>query len=201
MTVPELSARVTQLETRLAELATERTTDRKMLEKLRKALDLDGATGAFSRIYFETQLGSELRRWRRDHHDRLAVPLSIGLVDLDHLKRINDGNGHLAGDRALKEIVTICRLHLRRDTDVVARYGGDEFALLFPQTPIESAAHLAEQIRRDVSAAQVKGQPISVSIGLSTCPTHGRSARALLDAADRALYRAKQSRNTVACAE
>ena len=201
MEAPDLSTRVADLESRLAALVTTHTADRQIIDKLRRALDYDSATDAYSRSYFETALAHELRHFRRDDHDRLAVPLTLAIVDVDHFKQINDSAGHLTGDRALREVVDICRAHLQRDTDVVARYGGDEFALLLPQTPIDSATPLLQKIRRDVSACIVDGIRLSVSIGAATCPHHGRTPRDLFAAADRALYRAKQTRDTVACAE
>ena len=201
MDAPDLSTRVADLESRLAALVTTHTADRQVIDKLRRALDHDSATDAYSRGYFDTALAHELRHFRRDDHDRLAVSLTLAIVDVDHFKQINDSAGHLTGDRALREVVDICRAHLQRDTDVVARYGGDEFALLLPQTPIESAARLADKIRRDVSGCIVEGIHLSVSIGLASCPEHGRTPRDLFAAADRALYRAKQTRNAVACAD
>lgn len=201
MDAPDLSARVTQLESQLATLVTTHAADRQIIDKLRRALDHDSATDAFSRSYFEMALAQELRHFRRDEHDRLGVPLTLAIVDVDHLKQINDSAGHLIGDRVLREVVDVCRQHLQRDTDVVARYGGDEFALLLPRTPIEWSARLADKIRRDVSGCIVEGIRLSVSIGLASCPEHGRTPRDLFAAADRALYRAKQTRNAVACAD
>ena len=203
MDAPDLSARISQLETQLAELAVERGHDRQALERLRQALDFDAVTGAHSRLYFDSQLAQALQRLRRDAHDGrpTSVAVALALVDVDHLKRINDGVGHLAGDRSLREVATICGQVLRRQTDIVARYGGDEFALLLPQTTLATAAQLAEKIRADVATVQVKGVALSVSIGLAAAPTHGLTARALLDVADRALYRAKQTRNAVARAD
>lgn len=201
MDAPDLSARISQLETQLAELAVERGHDRQALERLRQALDFDAVTGAHSRLYFDSQLAQALQRLRRDAHDGRSSSVVLALVDVDHLKRINDSVGHLAGDRALREVATICGQVLRRQTDIVARYGGDEFALLLPQTTLPTATQLAEKIRADVSTVQVKGVALGVSIGLAASPTHGLTARALLDAADRALYRAKQTRNAVARAD
>lgn len=201
MDAPDLSTRVADLESRLASLVTTHDADRQIIDKLRRALDRDSATDAYSRGYFETALAHELRHFRRDEHDRLAVPLTLAIVDVDHFKQINDMAGHMNGDRALREVVDICRSHLQRDTDVVARYGGDEFALLMPQTPIDSATPLLQKIRRDVAGCVIDGIRLSVSIGAATCPQHGRTPRDLFAAADRALYRAKQTRDTVACAE
>lgn len=200
MHVPDLSARIAQLEAQLAELFHARASERQTLDTLRQALDYDAATGAFSRRYFETQLANELRRIRRDGYDRPASPLSFAIVDVDHFKQINDRAGHWAGDQALREVVVICRQHLRRNSDVVSRYGGDEFALLMPSTPIESAAQVAELIRRTVQEFRLKDARLGVSIGIASCPQHGRTAKALFQAADSALYRAKQTRNTVVCA-
>ena len=201
MNAPDLSSRVTQLEAQLAELSVERSHDRQTLERLRRALDFDAATGAHSRLSFDAQLIQALHRARRDTHRGQAGALTLALLDVDRFKDINDSFGYQLGDAALREVVSICRHILRRQTDVVARYGGDEFALLLPHTPLAAAALLAEQIRRETAATPLGSAALSVSIGLATFPMHAQTAKALIDAADRAPNRAKQTRNAVACAE
>ena len=201
MSAPDLSARVTQLEAQLAALSVERSHDRQTLERLRRALDFDGATRAHSRLYFEAQLALVLHQARRDSYRGQAGSLTLGLVDVDCFKQINDSFGHQVGDAVLREVVSICRQVLRRQTDTVARYGGDEFALLLPQTTPPAAAAMAEHIRKEVAATAIERATLSVSIGLAAFPVHAQTAKALLDAADRALYRAKRTRNAVACAD
>ncbi len=166
----------------------------------------DILTGWHNRRYLERRLPEEVARARRHRQ-----PLSGLLLDVDHFKRVNDEYGHGAGDRVLREFARRVRDTLRA-TDVTVRYGGEEFAVLLPQTALADAAELAERIRQGVAAAPFDIGPerrvdITVSIGgAEVCPGTGqasdaRVAQALLSAADTALYRAKsEGRNRVACA-
>lgn len=132
---------------------------------------------------------------------RYGQPLSLLVVDLDDLKSINDRLGHELGDQALRRVGEALRTNSRR-ADLAARMGGDEFALVAPQTPADAAVALAERIRGEVEEPGQEGLPgLSVSIGAATLapPCGGRRADDLLRAADRALYQAKQrGRNRVA---
>lgn len=130
------------------------------------------------------------------------------MVDIDHFKRVNDHYGHLAGDHVLRHIVGVLRQRLRA-SDVLGRYGGEEFMVLLPGTDLHGAAQLAEQLRQAVQAApcEWQGQHIAftVSIGVAasadTPADPSRTSEALLQAADQALYRAKDDgRNRVALA-
>ena len=130
------------------------------------------------------------------------------MVDIDHFKRVNDHYGHLAGDHVLRHIVGVLRQRLRA-SDVLGRYGGEEFMVLLPSTNLHGAAQLAEQLRQAVQAApcEWQGQRIAftVSIGVAasadTPADPSRTSEALLQAADQALYRAKDDgRNRVALA-
>lgn len=130
------------------------------------------------------------------------------MVDIDHFKRVNDHYGHLAGDHVLRHIVGVLRQRLRA-SDVLGRYGGEEFMVLLPGTDLHGAAQLAEQLRQAVQAApcEWQGQRIAftVSIGVAasadTPADPSRTSEALLQAADQALYRAKDGgRNRVALA-
>ena len=130
------------------------------------------------------------------------------LVDIDHFKRVNDHYGHLAGDHVLRHIVGVLRQRLRA-SDVLGRYGGEEFMLLLPDTDLHGAAQLAAQLRQAVQAAPCEWQgqriPFTVSIGVAasadTPADPSRTSEALLQAADQALYRAKDDgRNRVALA-
>lgn len=130
------------------------------------------------------------------------------MVDIDHFKRVNDHYGHLAGDHVLRHIVGVLRQRLRA-SDVLGRYGGEEFMVLLPSTDLHGAAQLAEQLRQAVQAApcEWQGQHIAftVSIGVAasadTPADPSRTSEALLQAADQALYRAKDDgRNRVALA-
>lgn len=130
------------------------------------------------------------------------------MVDIDHFKRVNDHYGHLAGDHVLRHMVGVLRQRLRA-SDVLGRYGGEEFMVLLPSTDLHGAAQLAEQLRQAVQAAPCEWQgqriPFTVSIGVAasadTPADPSRTSEALLQAADQALYRAKDDgRNRVAVA-
>lgn len=132
---------------------------------------------------------------------RYKRPASMLMIDSDDLKSVNDKNGHEAGNRLLKLVAKCIESELRH-TDVLARYGGDEFIVLLPETTAERAIEVAQRIRQTVSASplQFEGQRIetSVSIGLACYPEDGRSIDAIQARADRAMYMAKeQGRNQV----
>jgi diguanylate cyclase (GGDEF)-like protein len=163
----------------------------------------DPLTGAANRRALMQALETELARASRQH-----TPLALLMVDIDHFKRVNDHYGHLAGDHVLRHIVGVLRQRLRA-SDVLGRYGGEEFMVLLPGTDLHGAAQLAEQLRQAVQAApcEWQGQRIAftVSIGVAasadTPADPSRTSEALLQAADQALYRAKDDgRNRVALA-
>jgi diguanylate cyclase (GGDEF)-like protein/PAS domain S-box-containing protein len=146
----------------------------------------DALTGLANYREFTETLESELRRVERSHRS-----LSLLLLDLDGLKRINDLQGHLAGNRALKRLAAALKEHCR-STDLAARYGGDEFALLL----IDSVAGMAEQVAERIGSClrnDRQDPPLSVNIGFGVYPQHGRTAQALLETADRKLYQQKKS--------
>jgi diguanylate cyclase (GGDEF)-like protein len=127
---------------------------------------------------------------------RYDRPLSILMIDSDNLKPVNDSYGHNAGDRLLTLLVKCIQLQLR-DTDIIARYGGDEFVVLLPETPDLGALEVAERIRISVSNTllEIDGRVVkmSVSIGVSTYPADGRKLDSLVANADEAMYRAKKA--------
>jgi diguanylate cyclase (GGDEF)-like protein len=133
-----------------------------------------------------------------DQSFRYQRPLSVALVDIDRFKEINDTHGHSVGDRVIEEVSTILA-QSARSTDLVARYGGDEFAIAAPETNASDAYQFAERIRLRVASMDVKAGgevcvKVRVSIGLSSAPDDEyRNAMQMIDAADRALYRAKQN--------
>src|SRR5205807_9516182 len=141
---------------------------------------------------------AEVERARR--FDR---PLSVALADLDLLRDINNRHGHLLGDQMIRRVADAIRTALR-EYDLPARFGGDEFAVLMPETTLSEARTVAERIRQGVEAIELRlsdGTPVkaSVSIGRALVPSHGRGASDLLAAADRAVYQAKAlGRNRVA---
>jgi len=132
---------------------------------------------------------------------RYGRPASVLMVDSDNLKQVNDSHGHDAGNRLLRQVANAVQAELRA-TDVPARYGGDEFIVLLPETPPKGAMDVAERIRGAIAARPLalNGQQItaSVSIGIACYPEDGRTLDALAARADRALYQAKQEgRNKV----
>jgi len=133
---------------------------------------------------------AEVERARR--FDR---PLSVVLADLDLLRDINNRHGHLMGDQMIRRVADAIRSAVR-EYDLPARFGGDEFAILMPETTLPEAMSVAERIRHDVEAIELKvadgvSAGASVSIGVALFPGHGRTASDLLAAADRAVYQAK----------
>src|SRR5207302_4528598 len=149
----------------------------------------DGLTGLWNRRLFDLRMSEELQR-----AVRFQEPFGLLLVDLDHFKTVNDRFGHQAGDAVLIELAR--RLtDATREVDVVTRFGGEEFALILPKTPVPGTMRLASKVREVVAdepfAAGKAVIPVTVSVGAAAYPDHGLSGTDLLAAADAALYRAK----------
>ncbi len=152
----------------------------------------DSLTGAYNHRHFQEVLQRELGR-----AERLGRPLTVVMLDIDDFKAVNDRYGHPVGDAVLQGIVGEIRSEVREDMDLLARYGGDEFALVLPETPIGEAVLVAERVRRRIDERLFR-MPDSreilratVSIGLATYPDDSTEKRALVEKADAALYRAK----------
>ena len=191
--VAQLGAARTQVEERNAELAAAN-------EKLTSLSYLDGLTGVANRRHFDETLAREWSRAARG-----GSSLSVVMVDVDHFKKLNDLLGHPEGDRCLREVARVLASGAARAGDLAARFGGEEFVLLLPQTSIEGAAHLAEELRRGIEALALPnpGSPFGVltaSFGVASfVPRDGGLPAELLAAADEALYDAKATgRNRVA---
>jgi diguanylate cyclase (GGDEF)-like protein/putative nucleotidyltransferase with HDIG domain len=159
---------------------------------------VDPKTGLFNARHFGVALAEEIAR-----AERFERPFSLIMADLDLLRDINNSYGHLAGDAVLKGIADVFRTHLRH-YDVPARFGGEEFSILLPETSAEEALEIAERIRRAVAAksfdVETSSQPIraTVSIGVASYPRDGADSNELIHQADLAVYRAKlQGRNRV----
>jgi diguanylate cyclase (GGDEF)-like protein/putative nucleotidyltransferase with HDIG domain len=159
---------------------------------------VDPKTGLYNARYFATTLAAEIAR-----ASRFERPMSLIMADLDLLRDINNSYGHLAGDAVLKGIAEVFRAELRH-YDVPARFGGEEFSILLPETPPEQAFEIAERIRRAVAErgfeVETAAEPIraTVSIGVAGFPKDGLDANELIHQADLAVYRAKlQGRNRV----
>ncbi len=170
-----------------------------LLEESQRLAATDALTGLANRRHAAEVLTRELARCSRYSH-----PLMIALIDVDFFKRVNDSHGHVVGDRALCHVADVLRSALR-ETDLIARWGGEEFLVLLPNTSKAGSRVAAERLRAAVarsplSLGEGKTLPLSVSIGLAGC--NGQGLDGLLDEADRALYRAKDlGRNRVEAAD
>jgi len=166
-------------------------------ETLRLEAIRDPLTGLFNRRYLEESLEREIRR-----ATRRGTPLGVVMVDLDHFKTFNDDFGHLAGDALLQALGHFLRTNVRGE-DIPCRYGGEEFALILPDAPLDATQRRAEDLRRGAQALRVehRGDPIgsvTLSMGVAAFPLHGTTGEAVLRAADTALYQAKRNgRNRV----
>jgi diguanylate cyclase (GGDEF)-like protein len=164
------------------------------VERVRQLAYLDGLTGIFNRRFFELRISDEIERAKRFNSN-----LSVLMVDIDHFKRLNDEFGHLLGDEVLRQVSSIFSDHLRK-IDVVCRFGGEEFAIVLPETSAQSALQVAEKLRLLIGKWQFPGvpRPVTISAGAASFPEHGSLRDDLVKAADAGLYAAKQAgRNCV----
>lgn len=160
---------------------------RQTVDRLRAEADRDYLTGLLNRRRFRTALGQEVERWRRYN-----TPCGLVIVDVDHLKRINDTHGHSAGDVVIRHVAS-AMTQMSRDNDTAARLGGEEFALLLAGADTEKAIAAAERLRQSVAAEALEGiGRVTISLGVASCPAHARSERDLYAASDAALYTAKR---------
>ncbi|MFC1942928.1 diguanylate cyclase, partial [Chloroflexota bacterium] len=165
-----------------------------LYQKARERANTDELTGLFNHRFFHQRLDEEIAR-----SSRFGEVFSLILLDIDHFKKYNDVYGHLAGDVVLKKVGSHIK-HELRDTDICFRYGGDEFAILLPETPMESGKIVAERVRKVIeSHSDWQGLPITISIGIASWPTDGVMKEELIQSSDAALYYAKQSGKNRAC--
>ncbi len=160
----------------------------------------DPLTGLYNRRYVFDIFRNELAKFRR-----YGDPFSVIVIDADHFKQVNDQYGHCAGDVALKAIADACNTSVR-DTDVVGRFGGEEFIVLLPHTNAPAASIVAERIRKTMSRSELDSQGhrfgVSLSLGIAEAGVHADEFDELIAAADRALYEAKNAgRNQTRVAE
>jgi diguanylate cyclase (GGDEF)-like protein len=170
---------------------------RAKLEESRAELEnlsvTDALTGLANRRAFVEALDNEITRSRRYGHE-----LALALIDIDGFKPFNDTHGHVAGDRALSAVAGVLAAD-SREVDVAARYGGDEFALIMPNTGYEGAMQLAKRIRSGVEHCDDARHPFTVSIGVAAVGDGVETPEQLIEAADEALHDAKgKGRNRVA---
>ncbi|MCG9077987.1 GGDEF domain-containing protein [Laribacter hongkongensis] len=187
----DLHNRNRQLEALIESRTRELEDANRRLEKLSR---MDGLTGIANRRTFDLTLKQEWRRAQRRQR-----PLSLVMLDVDHFKSYNDGYGHLAGDEVLITLARILAQQARRAGDLAARYGGEEFVLLLPDCLEPAARQVAENVRTALHerALPHHGSPwgiVTVSLGVAGCvPQAGQTSTSLLQAADAALYQAKQA--------
>jgi two-component system chemotaxis family response regulator WspR len=169
--------------------------------ELRRLTHSDGLTGLSNRRYLDEFLSAEWKRALREHTE-----VSLLMIDVDYFKPYNDTYGHVAGDNVLRSVATTIRREIRQPRDLVARFGGEEFAVVLPGSGSAGARLLAEKMRRDVAALALPhvgsavSEHLTISIGVATLtPTPDLAETALIEEADAALYRAKRDgRNRVA---
>ncbi len=183
----------------VGQLAFKTTNDVKDLAVLKQESITDGLTGLRNRRYFDQRISEEVALSRR-----YKLPLTLMLVDVDHFKKINDTYGHTVGDEVLKKLSQII-LSVVRDSDIVARYGGEEIVIITPNTTKEDAGILAERLREKVEQTKVatiattqEVVQVTISIGVCALSAVITDQEALLEESDQALYLAKKyGRNRV----
>lgn len=168
-------------------IALDREQLKKQSDELEQKSITDSLTGLFNRSYIEARLGEEFKRSQRH-----GYPMSFVMIDVDDFKSYNDSFGHIEGDQALK-ITADCLRNGLRAADVAARFGGEEFCILLPQTTLSEAKTIAERIRKRVEATAYPKRNVTVSIGIAGFANNRTTPDQIIHAADIALYKAKSA--------
>lgn len=162
--------------------------------ELEKIANIDGLTGLYNRRWMNEFFKRQINRAKSD-----KKPLVLMLVDLDHFKKVNDQYGHVVGDEVLSSVASVLP-HQFRPTDLLARFGGEEFAMILPNTDLEQATQIAERVRIAIESTRVEFYPdiqLTLSLGVASLLPND-DMNSLLARADRALYQAKKNgRNRV----
>jgi diguanylate cyclase (GGDEF)-like protein len=176
----------------VADLAASALVHVQQLKSSQEMANMDGLTETYNKRYLQSRVNDDINK-----AESANTALSLMILDIDHFKQYNDTNGHQEGDEVLKRLGAILKSAVRDDTDVVVRYGGEEFVILFPGAVKAVASRQAESIRRAVETHPFKHaarQPlgaVTISGGVASFPEDARNSVALLRAADQALYEAK----------
>lgn len=166
--------------------------------ELERLSAIDPLTGLMNRRYFDKRLIAECRRSKREMSN-----LSLAMLDIDHFKKINDTYGHLCGDHCLKEFATILKETIKRPSDIICRYGGEEFVIILPNTSLEGLAKLLEKVRKNVASKKInfEGQALTMTVSIGACSRavlYDEQPHSIIAIADEQLYKAKESgRNCV----
>ena len=171
---------------------------RQQINELSALVATDALTGLFNFRHFRTMLQTEMDRSKRS-----GIPTSLAMVDLDHFKRVNDKYGHEVGNQALQHLADILMSEVRT-TDIVCRYGGEEFAMIFPETHLNLAVKVADRIRNEIASRPliVEDQEITItaSMGISVyMKTSVLEIDEFIESVDKYLYEAKQSGRNCIC--
>ncbi|MDP4092682.1 MAG: diguanylate cyclase [Bacillota bacterium] len=171
-----------------------------LYQQMQEMATVDGLTGVYNRLYFQDRLSKEFIRAQENDYK-----LSLAIFDIDHFKKFNDTYGHLFGDKVLKSIASLVKGSIR-GTDIIARFGGEEFVILFSRTSIREAYDKVEILRKKIASISIKDNlvaaSVTVSFGVSSYPETSLSENEMISHADDALYDAKSSgRNCVRIAD
>lgn len=171
-----------------------------LYHKMHELAVRDNLTGAYNRMYFHERLEAELMNAKNECYE-----VTVAMIDIDHFKKFNDTYGHLFGDKVLRSISELMNQFIR-SKDVMARFGGEEFIILFPHTSLARAYELVEELRKKIASTNVSDDRVCVSVtgsfGIASFPQNASNAMELLKNVDDALYEAKNSgRNSVRISE
>lgn len=172
---------------------------KRMNKKLEELSQTDSLTGVFNRFMFDKTVKAEWNRCKRQF-----IPLSLIMIDIDFFKAFNDNYGHQLGDDCIRQVAGVLLAHTKRSSDIVSRYGGEEFAIILPYMEKENALTLAEQIREMVEELAIPHEDssiseyVTISLGVNTViPSNGSSIEEFIRTTDKALYKAKKRRNNI----
>jgi diguanylate cyclase (GGDEF)-like protein len=171
-------------------------------QKLEKLSQTDSLTGISNRFVFDTTIKTEWERCKRHF-----ITLSLIMIDIDFFKAFNDNYGHQAGDDCIRQVSGVLSACARRSSDIVSRYGGEEFAIILTHMEIDSVLEFAEQLRKKVEELAIPhmyssiSEYITISLGVNTViPSNASSIEEFIRTADKALYEAKKERNNIVVA-